>query len=250
MCPPDPPNPPVGGYGCVGDACLWYQIGCFQSCGNCSMVGKDLYPTSEDLALAGDCEPKAPTLPDAFRSYNVDVEAGSDADWTKVNPWRSPGTAGLGNPEFDPCGRNSGDRSGALPTSTAYPEVNMAGTELPPLAAAAPVWPAGSAQAVSYGIYANHAGGFSYRLCKLGADGLAGATEECFQKTPLDFASDNTTVRYRDGSRPDFVIPAATVSEGTWPAKSQWRKVPVPMRDPASRGEFREHLAGENKSSP
>ena len=99
------------------------------------MVGKDLYPTSEDLALAGDCEPKAPTLPDAFRSYNVDVEAGSDADWTKVNPWRSPGTAGLGNPEFDPCGRNSGDRSGALPTSTAYPEVNMAGTDLPAIAA-------------------------------------------------------------------------------------------------------------------
>jgi hypothetical protein len=100
---------------------------------------------------------------------------------------------------------------------------------------------------VSYGIYANHAGGFSYRLCKLGADGLAGATEECFQKTPLDFASDNTTVRYRDGSRPDFAIPAATVSEGTWPAKSQWRKVPVPMRDPAPRGEFRENLAGKSR---
>ena len=84
------------------------------------------------------------------------------------------------------------------------------------------------------------------RLCK-NTGNPADLTEECFQKTPLDFASENTTVRYRDGSRPDFAIPAATVSEGTWPAKSQWRKVPVPMRDPASRGEFRENLAGKSR---
>ena len=32
------------GLGCIGEACLYYQIGCFQSCPECSCVGKALYP--------------------------------------------------------------------------------------------------------------------------------------------------------------------------------------------------------------
>ena len=195
------------------------------------MQGKDLYPTAEDLRLAGDCEPAAATInSDELRSYNLGAAAGSSDDWTQVMPWRAPGTAGLGNPDFNPCGRNSGDKTGALPPSTAYPnDVNMPGTELPPVAGTAATWKAGSTQEVEYGIYAHHAGGVSsaaprgsrrpaddpppprrrprsrpvrdpfarrrYRLCKLGDDGMAGVTEDCFQQTPLDFASDNTTVK-------------------------------------------------------
>ena len=218
------------GLGCTGDACLWYAIGCFAGCGNCSYQGKDLYPTADDLAAAGNCEPIAPTINDqSLRSYNIDTEAGSDADWTKVMPWRAAGTAGAGNPTFNPCGMNSGDITGALPTATGFEEVGMLGTDLPALAADAPVWKLGGVVEVEWAIYANHAGGYSYRLCKKGADGFAGVTEACFQETPLDFADANTTVRYRDGSRADFEIPATTTSVGTFPAGSQWRKNPIPM---------------------
>ena len=34
---------------------------------------------------------------------------------------------------------------------------------------------------VGWGILANHGGGYSYRLCRVGEQ----LTEECFQKTPL-----------------------------------------------------------------
>ena len=50
-----------------------------------------------------------------------------------------------------------------------------------------------------------------------------------FQKTPLKFATETTTIRYHDGSRPDFLINATTTSEGTWPVGSEWRKNPIPM---------------------
>jgi hypothetical protein len=41
------------GLGCLGDACLYYQIGCFHSCGNCSLTGKTMYPVPNDLTKAG-----------------------------------------------------------------------------------------------------------------------------------------------------------------------------------------------------
>ena len=78
-------------------------------------------------------------------------------------------------------------------------------------------------------MYANHGGGYSYRVCKKGADESQKPTEACFQQTPLDFATQETTVVYNDGSRPPFTIPAITTSKGTFPAGSQWRKNPVPM---------------------
>merc|ERR1712146_178913 len=55
-------------------------------------------------------------------------------------------------------------------------------------------WPAGSHQEVSWNIYANHGGGYSYRLCKK-ADGEK-LTEECFQQNPLNFASDQSWIQY------------------------------------------------------
>ena len=50
------------GVGCLGEACLYYQIGCYAGCPTCSLTGKDLYPTSADLRLADHCEPIEPTL--------------------------------------------------------------------------------------------------------------------------------------------------------------------------------------------
>ena len=74
------------------------------------------YPVPADLVKAKCQLPPAPTLGggDAaeehkLRTYNID-NASAIGDWTRWNPWRSPGTAGKGNTAFQPCGVNSGAR--------------------------------------------------------------------------------------------------------------------------------------------
>jgi hypothetical protein len=214
------------GLGCVGDTCLWYQIGCFVGCGTCSMTGKDLYPTPEDLSKAGQCKPIAATNNDkANKGYNIDGLS-AHGDWSAVNPWRAPGTAGRGNPAFNPCGISSGSLPGFPDPPATGTTQGMNGTDLP--AAADPtVWKRGEEKEVEWGIYANHAGGYAYRLCKKGPNGEI--TESACQDGHLDFAEETTTVKYYDGSREPFQINATTVSKGTFPAGSQWRKNPVPM---------------------
>ncbi len=69
--------------------------------------------------------------------------------------------------------------------------------------------------------------GYSYRLCKAGPDGTI--TEASCQQMPLDFATNTTQIKYYDGSRQPFTIPARTTSVGTHPAGSQWRLNPIPM---------------------
>jgi len=223
------------GLGCLGDACLYYQIGCFQGCRTCSLQGKTLYPVQGDLDKAK-CGPiPEPTLGGGnatqereLRTYNVNGESHM-GDWTKWMPWRSPGSAGKGNPEFQPCGINSGAlASQPEPPTTAHDVPNGGnGTDLPkrPRSEWA-VWKAGSVAEAEWSIYANHGGGYSYRLCK-SVEGEV-ATEECYQQTPLDFATAETEIRYYDG-RDSINIVSPTTSDGTWPVGSQWRKNPVPM---------------------
>ena len=88
------------------------------------------------------------------------------------------------------------------------------------------VWKVGSVVEAEWAIFANHGGGYSYRLCKNDGQTL---TEECYQQTPLQFATPETEIRYKDGSRDPFKISSPTTSVGTFPAGSQWRKSPVPM---------------------
>lgn len=222
------------GVGCIGESCLYYQIGCFQGCASCSMAGKTLYPVPADLASAGCPAPAdmpAPTLGGgdralerALRTYNID-NSSKLGDWTKWNPWRSPGSAGRGNPEFQPCGVNSGAKPAyPLPPAAGAP-AGANGTDLPPLPGEAVVWRRGVVEA-SWAIYANHGGGYQYRLCKK-TPGQP-LTEECYQKTPLAFATNTTEIRYTKGDRA-FLINATTTSVGTYPAGSQWRKNPIPM---------------------
>lgn len=226
------------GLGCLGDACLYYQIGCFHGCASCSLQGKTLYPVPNDLKLARCNESSMPkpslgggnkTLEHILRSYNIDDESVM-GDWTQWMPWRSPGHAGRGNPDFQPCGVNSGAlASQPEPPTTAKDVPNGGpGTSLPPLPKHEwAVWKAGSVVEAEWAIYANHAGGYSYRLCKKEA-GKA-ATEACYQKTPLKFATAETEIRYKDGSQKPFKIVSPTTDVGTFPAGSQWRKNPVPM---------------------
>jgi hypothetical protein len=223
------------GVGCLGEACLYYQIGCYAGCPTCSLTGKDLYPTSADLRLADHCEPIEPTLGGGdpahereLRTHNVDGLS-KHGDWTKVNPWRAPGTAGSGNPDFQPCGINSGSKVAFPNPPTTAKDVPKAGpgTALPPVGKG-PVWKRGATVEAAWALYANHAGGYSYRLCKQGADG-APVTEACFQQTPLDFVGAQTEIRYTDANKPSVKIPAVTTAVGTHPEGSQWRKNPVPM---------------------
>eukprot|EP01047_Picozoa_sp_COSAG01_P033875 COSAG01_NODE_2514_length_7530_cov_192.547302_3_plen_110_part_00 len=53
-------------------------------------------------------------------------------------------------------------------------------------------------------------------------------SESCFQKGALQFASKLTTIRYTDGSAPEFTIPAVDVTTGVVPAGSTWRRDPIP----------------------
>ena len=69
-------------------------------------------------------------------------------------------------------------------------------------------WKAGSVVEAAWATVANHGGGYSYRLCKLTEEGATGLTEDCFQRTPLNFASDRSWVQFGwdDTSRITFKV--------------------------------------------
>ena len=79
----------------------------------------------------------------------------------------------------------------------------------------------------------------SYRLCPLATAGIPGGAagsqreidEPCFQSHQLDFVGDNQWFQFGQNSSTRALfgdIPAMTLSEGTWPIGSQWRRNPVP----------------------
>jgi hypothetical protein len=73
-------------------------------------------------------------------------------------------------------------------------------------------------------VAATDGGGYQYRFCKKGQP----MTEACFQQGVLEFATKTTTIRYTDGSAPEFSIPSMDVTEGVVPAGSTWRRDPIP----------------------
>jgi len=78
---------------------------------------------------------------------------------------------------------------------------------------------AGSIVEFAWNMYVNHGGGYAYRLCPAGEN----QTEACFQQHHLQFADDNTIIRWTNGT--ENVIPAKTF---TTPTGSSWRSVPIP----------------------
>jgi len=158
-----------------------------------------------------------PTLPDKYRTVNVD--ATGDSDVYKTSPWRAPGTAkvfgsGCGSAGGGPVGYANG---GFAPKGVAQ---GADGLSLPKQNTT--VWKKGSHVEVAWAISANHGGGYSYRLCK--SDG--NVTEECFQRTPLKFAGDTQWILYPNGTRRAF--PLTKVTEGVFPEGSEWARDPVP----------------------
>ena len=53
----------------------------------------------------------------------------------------------------------------------------------------------GGTAEVTWSMRNNHGGGYQYRLCAITEDGdISRLTEECFQKTPLDFVEDEQSI--------------------------------------------------------
>jgi hypothetical protein len=78
----------------------------------------------------------------------------------------------------------------------------------------------------------------SYRLCPVATAGMPSGAgpdreidEPCFQSHTLDFVGEHQWFQFGNNrsTRAMFGdIPAMTLSEGTWPVGSQWRRNPVP----------------------
>jgi len=147
-------------------------------------------------------------------------------------PWRAPGSA----PVFSPCGFDGGNPEGCPLGNPDWEGCNGGGYGHGPDGRTLPgndnptVWTAGGIEEVSFGISANHGGGYQYRLCPKPVDSME-LTEECFQRTPLRFAGDTQWLsNATDGnvSAARIAIPAMRTVVGTTPSGSQWTRVPIP----------------------
>jgi len=152
-------------------------------------------------------DPKARTYQDFGNILDVGM---------RYNPWRSPGFA----PVIDPCGVMAGNQPNEYVINA--PKPGTLGSTLPKMKGEE--WQAGSQQEVSWSLYANHGGGYSYRLCPVSSE----LTEECFQQHHLQFVGNQSWIQYGNGTNNRTAIAAYRISEGTNPPGSQWTKNPIP----------------------
>lgn len=144
-------------------------------------------------------------------------------------PWKAPGRAHID----DPCGVAGGNLYGCVGGECSASQGgygfgvkatefkfhhNIQVTE----------WTRGTNVEVAWGITANHGGGYSYRLCKIPQEGMTGLTEECFQKTPLNFVDNTQYVQYGEDETTRVSFQANRTDVGTFPEGSQWTKNPIP----------------------
>jgi len=157
------------------------------------------------------------TLPEKFRT----VTNGGSPDVFAGSPWRSPGQAAVlgsgcgvagGGPERFANGGNAPfnitqNTDGYHGLDKQSPTIYQIGSEIE----------------VAWAISANHGGGYHYRLCKV-SDGVS---EDCFQKTPLKFAGNNSYILHSDGTLVTE-FPRRLVTQGTYPEGSEWAMDPIP----------------------
>eukprot|EP00501_MAST-03F_sp_TOSAG23-6_P000275 GSMAST32.ASY1.ANO1.281.1 assembled CDS len=218
------PGYPIGinASGCEGLACMWFSQGCTIGCDKCV----DTFNNFMNFTSACGVEYPNATLPKELRTYNVNNTKPGNLrpDWTLHHPWRHPGAA----PVLDACGVSGGstvnnDKAGGIGTETIAHKQGVFGSKwLPRVTWSNTTWVAGSVVEVSWGITANHGGGYSYRLCPSSEP----LTEECFQKTPLEFSGTSQFLRWNNGH--EVVIDAMRISKGTVPEGSQWTRNPIP----------------------
>jgi hypothetical protein len=91
----------------------------------------------------------------------------------------------------------------------------------PPPGGPVTTWQKGSTQTVAMGVWANHGGGYAYRLCK---NTPGRVNEACFQETHLQFAETSTQwLQHINGTK--YEIP---MTKFTSPTGSEWVRIPFP----------------------
>lgn len=205
--------------------CFWWSQCCSPGCPSCTGAGRVPVPGSKgipkccDTATEPTLDPKYRTVPD-FPEYGGDIY--------KYNPWRSPGHA----PVNSPCGTAGGGGNWSAnpvkePSSLGPYQVGikggMDGRDVPKLTQTKTIWEAGSVQEAAWSVFANHGGGYAYRLCP--ADNL---TEEGCAAGHLRFHGDHTYIQYKSNRKNRTAIPATRVTKGTYPPGSMWTVNPIP----------------------
>ena len=232
--------------GSNGQACFWFSNGCAIGCDSCDgstrgPVGHfectedectNLYPTPRAPICGASGNPalgrpmNATICDPAQRTVNTRAACGTKDDYFFYSPWRAPGFA----PVIDSCGVAGGrfagqgkGPNGAQYENTTHAKLGDRGSKtLAPLETGV-VWAAGGTYEVAWTLQANHGGGYSYRLCPLGAAAL---DEECFNRWPLEMVGRSALRWGGEGGR-TLHFDAVTVREGT-KAGVTWRKNPVP----------------------
>jgi len=242
---------------------MWFSQGCTIGCTQCNATGVPVgpgFPNNDtgtysspnigtfgydiggpDLCPNDHSKSKVPTIMDPkLTTMNTQEVVCRDEwtprcrNWTLLHPWRAPGsTAGL-----DACGvaggafTNMSYRAGGFGPQTGYPQ-GFKGSKLPPIEKSQrKVWSSGKTAEVSWVSVANHAGGYTYSLCPADAE----LTEECFEKTPLQFVDSTSTLQYMylsnngtlSPNKTEVKIAATRVTAGVHPAGSMWSKNPIP----------------------
>jgi len=197
-----------------GQACFWFSQGCTIGCSACDGDGSRI-PNFDHCPG----ESIAPTLDPRYRTMNHLATPGTYQDIFKYNPWRAPGRA----PVYDPCGMAGGSpqelfNAGAYNT-TAYAKQGDLGSQVLKPRPSGTVWRRGETAKTRWQYTASHGGGYQYRLCPASQP----LTEECFQKTPLEFALPHQhTVLFADRS---VTINATVVAVG---GGKGWVMNPIP----------------------
>ena len=196
-----------------GQSCFWFSQGCGIGCKACDGNGARI-PNFDHCP--GDSI--KPTVNDPrHRTVNQAAVAGSQADFTKFNPWRAPGMA----PMYDPCGMAGGTPAesfnAAAYNTTKYAKQGDLGSKVLPSRPSGTVWHRGGVATTRWQNTALHGGGYQYRLCPASQD----LTEACFQKTPLAFAPPlEHMIRFKNRTKDHAinmtVVPHAITGTGDW----------------------------------
>jgi len=206
-----------------GQSCFWFSQGCTIGCAACDGQGQR-FPSWDHCP--GTAKPKAFTdgtyLDKKWWTANFHAKPGSYDDIWRFHPWRAPGKA----PVFDACGKAGGTdkevfNAGAF-NATVHAMQGDLGSEVLKPRPTGTVWRRGGTATARWQMTAQHGGGYRFRLCRRGEP----LTEECFQRTPLAFASTTHRALFADRV---VELPATQVDSG--PAEG-WMRMPLPDRDP------------------
>jgi len=208
-----------------GQSCFWFSNGCTPGCKACDGNG-NRYPNFDHCPDEEKNLRPEDILLKEYWTGDPTWEEKTSYDIFKFNPWRAPGKA----PVFDPCGMAGGRLTEAFNAAayntTRYAKMGDLGTQVLKPRPSGTVWRRGGTAKTRWQLTASHGGGYIYRLCPASES----LTEECFKRTPLEWATSTHVLRFSDASK-DLEINATDVKYG---GGIGWRRMPFPdvRRDP------------------